>query len=164
MPVRRWALITAVGCTVACSPPEFQNSQATAEVLSHEVLTALERHDEYRLRALAISEVEFEQRVWPALPAALPERNMPWSYVWMDLRQKSDSTLQRTLRAYGGRHYELVEVKFEGTTTTHGSYQVRRDSRLIVRDASGRRQELRIVGSMIAGAEGWKVFSYVADE
>ena len=88
---------------------------------------------------------------------------MPWSYVWMDLRQKSDAMLQRTLTVYGGRHYELQDVRFDGPTTTHGSYRVSRDSVLIVRDASGQRHELRILGSMIAGAEGWKVFSYVAD-
>jgi hypothetical protein len=156
------ALLVVLASAAACRPA-FQNSQPSPDALGREVLLALERRDEVRLRALSLSAHEFERKVWPELPAARPERNMPWSYVWMDLRQKSEAMLQRTLAAHGGRRYELEEVTFDGPTTEHGNYRVARDSRLMVRDASGARQELRILGSMISGDEGWKVFSYIFD-
>ena len=160
----RLSALVLILALAACGPHPLAEPQPTAEALGREVLTALARRDTDRLRALAISESEFEHRVWPALPASRPERNMPWSYVWMDLRQKSDATLQRTLKAHGGRRYELEAVKFDGDTTAYGSYSVARDARLIVRDSSGVRHELQVLGSMISGAEGWKVFSYLTDE
>ncbi len=55
------------------------------------------------LRDLALNEIEFREQVWPELPAARPERNLPFSYVWGDLRQKSDANLERTLARHGGR-------------------------------------------------------------
>jgi hypothetical protein len=149
------------GCA---SPSLLDNTQPTAEALAREVLLALQRRDEPRLQALALTEGEFEERVWPGLPAARPERNLPWSYVWMDLRQKSQTMLARTLREHGGRVYALEQVKFEGSRTDHGNYQVHRDTVLVVRNSDGERVELRVMGSMIESREGWKVFSYMVDE
>ena len=160
----RFFVFLSVVTVTGCGPHPLGHPQPTADALAREVLTALEKRDADRLHQLAISEAEFEHRVWPALPAARPERNMPWSYVWMDLRQKSGATLQRTLKAHGGRHYDLDTIEFDGETTEYGSYRVARDARLVVRDSAGQRQELEIVGSMISGPEGWKVFSYLIDE
>ena len=53
------------------------------------------RRDRARLDALALSEQEFRDHVWPDLPAARPERNLPFSYVWGDLHQKSNISLAR---------------------------------------------------------------------
>jgi hypothetical protein len=102
--------------------------------------------------------------VWPGLPAARPERNLPWSYVWMDLQQKSDAMLTRTLKEHGGRLYSLESVRFDGESTDHGSYRVRRETVLTVRAGPGALLDLRVIGSMIEGDGGWKVFSYVADQ
>jgi hypothetical protein len=113
---------------------------------------------------MALTEQEFEHRVWPGLPAARPERNLPWSYVWMDLQQKSTTMLQRQLAAHGGRRYELEAVRFEGSTTEHGTYRVHRNTVLTVRSAPGETLELRILGSMIEAEDGWKVFSYIVDQ
>jgi hypothetical protein len=146
-----------------CGPPPLAHTQPSAELLAEEVLTAVARRDEARLRALSVDEREFELRVWPGLPAAQPERNMPWSYVWLDLRQKSDAMLQRTLGEHGGRHYDLEAVHFLGESTNHGTYRVHRGTLLRVRDAAGTERELRLLGSMIETDAGWKVFSYLAD-
>jgi hypothetical protein len=81
----------------------------------------------------------------------------------MDLSQKSDAMLKRTLGEYGGQRYALQAVKFAGSTTQHGNYAVHRDAVLVVSDPSGHQQELRLLGSMIESREGWKVFSYLAD-
>jgi hypothetical protein len=160
---RSGVLLAAVALAAGCGAGSFANTQPSADALAREVLSALARRDQARLNALALTEDEFEQRVWPGLPAARPERNMPWSYVWLDLRQKSDATLRRTLHEYGGRPYELQRVTFAGETTNHGNYRVFREAILAVRDSRGAEQELRVLGSMIETAGGWKVFSYVVD-
>jgi hypothetical protein len=147
-----------------CGPPPLAHTLPSSEAVAREVLSALERRDVARLRALALSEEEFERRVWPGLPAARPERNLPWSYVWMDLRQKSDAALTRTLQEHGGKHYELQEVRFAGAATDHGTYRVHRDTVLLVRDGSAQVLELRLFGSTIEADGGFKAFSYLVDQ
>lgn len=112
---------------------------------------------------MALSEREFRDHVWPALPAARPERNLPFSYVWSELRQKSRAALSETIVRHGGRRYELVDTVF-GATSSYGSYRVHRDATLRVRDASGLQRSLRVCGSMIEDDGAWKVFSYVVEE
>jgi hypothetical protein len=156
------ALLGVLACA-ACGQRPLGHTAASPDALARAVLAALEERDASGLQALAVSEDEFEQRVWPGLPAARPERNMPWSYVWMELRQKSELTLKRTLRELGGRRYTLESVHFAGPTTTHGSFHVHRNAVFVVRDAAGSQQQLKIVGSLLQSDEGWKVFSYVND-
>jgi hypothetical protein len=149
---------------VACGRPRLAGTEPSAEALAREVMAAVQRRDEARLRALALTAHEFEHAVWPSLPAARPERNLPWSYVWGDLRQKSDLHLRRLLDESGGRRYELDEVRFPEGTSEYAGFRVHRAAVLTVRDGAGARQELRLFGSAIETDEGWKVFSYVIDD
>src|SRR5687767_11808089 len=112
---------------------------------------------------MALSEEEFRDHVWPELPAARPERNLPFSYVWTDLRQKSESSLAQTLASRGGRHYELVDVRFIGPTTEYADYKVHRRTELIVKDEDGVEQTVRFFGSTLEKQGSFKVFSYVVD-
>jgi len=112
------------------------------------------------LETLALSEMEFRDHVWPQLPAARPERNLPFSYVWGDLRQKSTMALTGVMSREGGMRYELIAVRFNGETD-YRTYRVHRDTTLLVRDAGGVETDLRVCGSMIEQDGGWKVFSYV---
>jgi hypothetical protein len=154
-------LMTAAACS---GPYPLAQTQQSAEGVAREVLAAISRRDETRLRALALDEREFERRVWPGLPAARPERNVPWSYVWMDLRQKSDTMLARAISNHSGKAYELERVTFEGAMTDHGTYVIHREAIVWVRDAAGEQQRLRLMGSLIDAGGRWKVFSYVVDD
>jgi hypothetical protein len=154
-------LLALVGA--ACGPPPLSNPGPSADQLARHVLSLVAARDETGLQHLALTEEEFEERVWPELPAARPERNMPWSYVWLDLQQKSRAMLKRTLSEHGGKRYELERVRFDGARTDHGHYRVFRETVLVVRDSAGHSLELRILGSMIEADEGWKVYSYVVD-
>jgi hypothetical protein len=131
--------------------------------LAQSVLDGIERADLAVLQALALNEREFRDHVWPELPAARPERNLPFSYVWGDLHQKSDAALRATLAAHGGRHYDLVSVRSAGETTRYDTYTVYRETVLSVRDAGGAELTLRLFGSSIEKNATWKVFSYVVD-
>lgn len=148
----------------ACGPPPLANARASADELARAVLDAVARRDEAALMALALSEQEFRAHVWPSLPAARPERNLPFSYVWGELRQKSDTFLTGTLAAHGGRSYELLRVRFAGTPTEYAAFRVHGDAAFVVRDLPHGEQELRLCGSMIEKDGVWKVFSYVIDD
>ena len=153
-------LIAAAGCA---STPPLANTFSTPEELARAVLEAIGTGDRARLDALALSEDEFENHVWPDLPAARPERNLPMAYVWGDLRQKSGQSLTRTLRAHAGTRYELRAVTF-GDVTPYAHFRVHREATFRVRDAAGSETDIRVCGSMIEQDGGWKVFSYVVDD
>jgi hypothetical protein len=126
------------------------------------VLDALAQRDRAALEALALNETEFRDHVWPQLPAARPERNLPFSYVWGDLRQKSAQALGRVMSREGGKRYVLIDVRFAGDSSYH-TYRVHREATLRVRDADGTELDLRVCGSMLEQDGAWKVFSYVSD-
>lgn len=138
-------------------------SEPSLSALAQAVLGALEGRDATALRAAALSEQEFREQVWPELPAARPERNLGFSYVWGELRQKSEATLAATLAVYGGQRYELVAIRFLGETTQYESYLVRRKAEVTVKDAKGAEVQLRLFGSVLEKGGRFKVFSYVLD-
>ena len=156
------ALVVAV--SLACSPPPLANTYESADQLVRAVLAAFASRDNARLRALALDEEEFRRIVWPALPAARPERNLPFSYVWGDLQQKSDNRLRANLGVHGGRTYRLQSITFSGGVTEYPGFRVHREALLTVRDSAGNEHEIRLFGSAIERVGDWKVFSFNADD
>ncbi len=152
--------VLAAACN---SAPPLANTKESAEALAAAVLDALASSDRSALEGLALSEQEFRDHVWPALPATRPERNLPFSYVWGDLNQKSRNMLSATVSTHGGTRYVLRRVTFSGVTEYPG-YRVHREATFAVRDATGADMDIRVCGSMIEESGAWKVFSYVVDE
>ncbi len=152
--------VLAASCN---SVPPLANTQASADALAAAVLDALARGDRSALDRLALSEQEFRDHVWPGLQAARPERNLPFSYVWGELHQKSDSALAATMQAHVGRRQAVTRVSFTGATEYQG-YRVHREAAFHVRDAAGGETGIRVCGSMLEKNGQWKIFSYVVDE
>jgi hypothetical protein len=160
----RWTLGVWLLGVAACTPvPPLSNTYRSPESLAEALLEALERKDRAALEGMALSEREFRDHVWPELPASRPERNLPFSYVWGELRQKSAGALHETLARHGGRQYELDRLEFIGRTD-YTTYRVHREATLHVRDSDGKSHVLRVCGSFIETDAGWKVFSYVVDD
>jgi hypothetical protein len=153
------ALLAGSACN---SVPPLANTHGTPESLAAAVLDALERRDRATLNALALNEQEFRDHVWPDLPAARPDRNLPFSYVWGDLHQKSNLALAATLVQLGGTSSVLSRVTFSGTTD-YAHSRVHRDATFHVHEQSGEERAIHVCGSMLEKDGGWKVFSYVVD-
>jgi hypothetical protein len=163
---RPWVLVIALGVCggIGCrTVPPLADMSASSEALAAAVLDALARGDRARLDTIALTEREFRDHIWPDLPAARPERNLPFSYVWGDLHQKSRIGLSQTIARYGGKRHELRRVTFGGKTP-YGAYTVHRDTTFDVVDASGVPETIRVCGSFVEKDGAWKVFSYVVDE
>ena len=157
------AVSVFVALAAACSTaPRLSNTSPSPETLARAVLDAISTGDRARLEALALGESEFRDHVWPELPASRPERNLPLSYVWGDLHQKSNQQLTATLQQHAGQRYQILGVTF-ADVTPYARFRVHRHSTFRIRDATGSESDLRFVGSMIEKDGGWKVFSYVAD-
>ena len=148
----------AVAFSLACqSVPPLGNTFDSPEALGRAVLDGVARRDRARLDELALSEQEFRDHVWPDLPAARPERNLPFSYVWSDLHQKSTASLSTTLAEHGGARFELRRVRFLAPTTQYARSTVHRQAAFDAIDSSGspgRATALRIADSQRRRMEG----------
>jgi hypothetical protein len=157
------AIALAAAATACGSVPPLASEYRSSESLATAVLSAFAEGDRTRLERLAVDEREFRDHVWPDLPAARPERNLPFSYVWGDLRQKSGNQLTSTLAAQRGKRYQLRRVRFD-SATTYAHYVVHRDSVFDVVDVAGVESSLRVCGAFLEKDGVWKVFSYVVDD
>jgi hypothetical protein len=153
--------LMAPGCTAA---PPLANTQPSARAIGERLLDAIAAGDRQELERLALDEAEFRVHVWPDLPAARPERKLPVSYVWGDLRQKSETGLTQVLHQYQGRRYTLVDVRFGAAPTRYRAYTVHRNPVLVARGPDGVTEDLRLCGSLLEMDGRWKVFSYVVDD
>ena len=154
-------VLAFAGC--GAPPPPLANTHPSPEALAAAVLDALADNDRDRLAALALDGREFRDVVWPALPSSRPERGVPVSYAWADLRQKSSNALRRLVAQWGGRRFTLLGVAYDGETTDYGPYLVHGETRLRLLDESGREVEMHFYGSTLVRGDEHKVFSYVVD-
>ena len=154
-------VVALAGC--GSSPPPLANTHPSPEALAAAVLDALAANDRDRLAALAVNGQEFRDVVWPELPSSRPERGVPVSYAWADLRQKSSNALRRLVARWGGRRFELLGVAWDGETTDYGPWLVHRETRLRLLDETGREVEMHFYGSTLVRGDEHKVFSYVVD-
>jgi hypothetical protein len=163
--MRFWVFFIGLVGLVACGPSRapLAATRESAAAVAQAIVDAMTAGDQAALTSLALSEQEFRDHVWPELPSARPERNLPFSYIWGDLRQKSDESLLALLATHKGQRYTLVAVRF-GDQTPYQTYTVHRASTFVVRDAGGQELELRLCGSMIEQGGRWKVFSYVVND
>jgi hypothetical protein len=155
-------LTALLAVSAGCSSP-LPNAQPSADALASEVLAALARRDAARLQQLALNEDEFRDVVWPELPAARRERNLTADYVWRDLHAKSRVGLEALIAEYGGQPLQLERVEYQGETTQHRSFLVRRNAIVIARNGDGQEQRLRLFGSIVERDGGFKIFSFNVD-
>ena len=144
--------------------PPLADTYGSAEALAEEVLRAVGVGDVTALRRAALTADEFRTHVWPSLPVAGSERNVPFDFVWRRLRQNSDGYLRQTVARYQGHDLTLVGVEFAGDTSDYGPVQVHRETWLRVRDAEGTESTVRLFGSTIEQDGRYKVFSFVVDD
>ena len=167
------ALLLAAGATGAAGcggsaagdagPSPLHRTFESPEALAEAVLAALADGDNAVLEALPLSELEFRTVVWPELPSSLPERGLPFDYVWGDLHQKSTNSMRRLIDRHGGKRYALAGLTFAGETTAYETYRVHRETLLTVRDDAGNQHELALFGSILERDGDFKLFSYVVD-
>jgi hypothetical protein len=161
----RVAALLLVTLSLACrpSPPPLSGASASAEALADALVAAYRTRDRAALTRMTMTESEFRQWVWPHLPAARSERNLPFSYVWGDLHQKSDASLQQLFVRYAGRDMATETVRF-AAVSPYGQATVHREATITVSSPSGSGEPLRLSGSFLEAGGQWKVFSFVVDD
>ncbi|MDA1185160.1 MAG: hypothetical protein O2930_11015 [Acidobacteria bacterium] len=146
------------------TPPALSGTYESVDALADEVLRAIGASDAEALVRVALTADEFRDYVWPYLPAAGSDRNVPFDFVWQRLRRNSDGYLRQTLAQYGGLDLTLVGVEFAGDASDYGPVRVYRETWLRVLDGDGVELTVRLFGSTIEQNGRYKVFSYVVDD
>lgn len=158
-------LLGATLSAVWSRPAPLQNTFPSPQAVAAAVIQAMRAGDVDRLRALALTEEEFRVHVWPYLPAARPERNVPFEFVWEQLQQNSEGHLRESVHNLPDGPIQVRDVRFAGQTSRYGDVVVSRDTELVVvsgADSAGR--VVRLFGSMVEQAGRYKVFSFVVDD
>jgi hypothetical protein len=141
--------------------PKLAGSRPSMERLSVDFLNALEEGDEETIRQLALNKEQFSEFVWPELPASDSGTNLNADWVWNQTQMRSLVDLSTTLFSHRGKHYELVEFRFEDETEDYRSFKVHRDARLMVVDEVGEERELNLFGSVLEIDDEFKIYSFV---
>lgn len=158
-------LTSLVACTQPASPSRvpLAHTFETPEALAQAVLAGLASRDVEGLKALALSEQEFKDHVWPELDTSRPERNVPFEYAWGQLKQRSDGVLAGTVDRYAGRPLTFRRTSYRGETTQYKSFVVMRESEIVAADETGKELVLQLFGSAMLKDGRYKVFSFVVD-
>ncbi|MDP3719665.1 MAG: hypothetical protein Q8T13_18040 [Acidobacteriota bacterium] len=159
--------LAMAGCTQPAAPASknpLSNTFETPEALAQAVLDRLARRDVDGLKALALSEQEFKDHVWPELDTSRPERNVPFEYAWGQLKQRSDGYLDTTVGRYAGQKLRFVSTKYTGEATKYETFSVMRESEIVAADDTGRELVLRLFGSAMVKDGRYKLFSFVVDD
>lgn len=156
--------LLGAGCRQEPPKTPLANTFDSPMAVGTAVLDALQRRDAAALRALALTEQEFREHVWPELPVSRPERNVPFDYVWGQTAQRAADSLKQTMAQYEGKRFELLAVEFDGETTEYASFSVSRKTVLVVRNAAGEEERLRVFGSLLRQGDRYKVYSFVTTD
>jgi len=158
------ASVALVGFNTRTASEPLAGTFGSPEALGAAVVAAMRAGDIERLQAIALTEDEFRGHVWPDLPAARPERNVPFEFVWGTLHQNSEGYLRQTASGLAGRPLTaLRDVRFSGGSSRYGDVIVHRDTQLVFASADGSEKIVELFGSTIEQDGRFKVFSYVVD-
>ena len=137
-------------------------AQSSPEALARQFLKAVAAKDLTKLRQMRITKDEFCQSVWPELPSSRIQ-NLSCDFAWDQATLRSEGGLYDLLPRHGGKRYELVSVRFPKGVDTYPSYKILKEPQLVVKDESGRQEEVRLFGSMLEMNGQFKLFSFVMD-
>ncbi len=158
------AMISCSSGATASRPAPLAHTFESPEAVARAVLDRLAAGDVAGLKALALSKDEFRAHAWPELPASRPVRNLPFDYVWAQMKARSDGSLARTARRWGGRRLTFIRTRYTGETTPYATFVVMRGSEVVAADESGRELVLRLFGAALRKDGRYKVFSFVTDD
>jgi hypothetical protein len=166
LPPAVWLIALLLTCSACSGMQSIRKTQADSpmaamEHLARSVLRGIENHDYQGLLDLAVTEEEYRSIIWPALPlSSQPGWQDNYDFVWNQHRSRSLHGLRRVLEHYGGRRFELLEVRCKKGMQDYGPYQVYRDAWLLVRNESGLQSEVNLFGSITRIGERYKIMSY----
>ncbi|MDX1661506.1 MAG: hypothetical protein R3326_06925 [Gemmatimonadota bacterium] len=144
-------------------PPDERRLEGAARSLDgllRTIETALAERDTQRLARSMLSEREYREIFYPALPAAHPPMNASFETLWVSHFPDSWRGLELALGRYGGRDVEILAVRFAAPNQDLVNFALHHVSRVDLIVDGEMRPDARLFGSVIVVDGRWKVVSY----
>ena len=145
---------------VGCEKPVWKNSLDSPDQLGLAVVDALNREDIAQLNRLRVQREEYLDWIWPAFPASRPPSNFPGDFAWSNLNKKCNIGMKKWIAHFGGANLKFVAIRFDGSEETYEGFQLLPGTVLTLQNASGEKQELKILGSVVVKNDRYKLLSY----
>lgn len=127
----------------------LHNGQPSLAALGEGIVAALQANDGRALMALAVTQTEFERRLFGALVLDAHDRRGGVGPAWKSLSSESLPDMTKALSQHGGKGYTFVSLESTKQDTRPGGLVVHDEPRLTVADASGAPLELKILGQVL---------------
>ena len=148
------------------SESKIQGGKSSVQELIDEFLAALAAKDRDALHRLRFSEAEYREVIYPgSVDAGKPFKKVTQQgsdLAWGLLNAKSLYSEESLLSTRGGRHYRVVEVKFEEGEKAYAGYHAFKQLRLTVEGDDGQEDEIR-TGSIGEVDGQYKFISFIRD-
>ncbi len=154
------AVLLVYSSTVSCKKSIWEDSFDSPDQLGLAVVDALNTKDIEKLNRLRVQREEYLDWIWPEFPASQPPSNFPGDFAWSNLNKKCHIGMKKWIARYGGQNLEFVAIRFDGDTKTYTGFQLLRGPVLMLKNATGEKGELRILGSVVVKNGRYKLLSY----
>ena len=124
------------------------------------VVDALNRKDIAHLNRLRVQREAFMDWIWPAFPASRPPSNFPGDFAWSNMNKKCNVGMKKWIARYGGHDLKFVGIRFDRPSEPYDGFQLLRGTVLTLENATGEKQDLEILGSVVAKNGRYKLLSY----
>lgn len=124
------------------------------------VIDALNNKDIEQLNRLRVQREEFLDWIWPKFPASRPPSNFPGDFAWSNMNKKCNIGMKKWIDRYGGHTLKFVSIRFDRPQETYDGFRLLRGTVLTLQNAAGKKQELKILGSVVVKDNRYKLLSY----
>lgn len=137
----------------------FQGGAPALDALGRAVVRALRRAQADSLRALCVTEREFERILWREFPQSRPVTGLEAADAWALLGPRNLGGTARALNAYAGRSLTFVRWDRADTVARYRNFRLHQGLSLVVRDADGREESLDVVRAVAERRGRFKIYS-----
>lgn len=139
---------------------ELSNGQDSPEELAISVLECIASTDLERLRALGITEDEFESLCWPEFPESRPITGWQGHEAWLFFMRRNLAGSNRGLDDFAGQALVLDQIVYRTGRADFSNFDLYLDLEIHARTVDGEPVVLDFVRSFIERNGRWKIYSF----
>ncbi len=143
-------------CLIGCERRTWENSLDSPDQIGLAVVDALNCKDIEQLNRLRVQRDEYVSWIYPGFP----KNNFPSDFAWNNLNKKCNIGMKRWIQAYGDLNLSFISISFKRPKESYGGFHLLRGTVLTLKDISGKKLKLDILGSVVVMNNRYKLLSY----
>ena len=144
----------------------LEGAASSLDGLGRAIVDALDSKDRDALLGLALSPVEYKERLFAALVQHANAYKMGPDLLWDLHAAESNGDLGRALARYGGRNLVFESISIEREEQRKGGLVFHKRPTIVAKDGDGNTVTIRIVGTIIEhpASGSFKVLGFKTDD